>query len=388
MKKKTEILLPQVRDQNDNQSIERSVLLNKIKTFLNRKKGGSELSRKIFSYQYKNNSVYHSWCKSQTPPLSIKKKFWAPCLPIIAFKESNVFASNVEARHAVPLQRKNASHFKESLPPIYFESSGTTAVGKAVVSRHSFRSLELYRISVIEGWKWFLQESKLESPREFIGFMPSFAEKPHSSLSCMVDILMKEFGNDQKIWCMEKDRWIWRKLVRRLRDLEKQNRPCVLFGAAFGWVHFLDWCNENKFQFHLSPKSIVIETGGYKGKSREMERKDLHSQLSKVFHLSLNQIRSEYSMCELSSQAYSFQSGRFRFPPWCQHRVVYPLSSRSVSQGKSGVLEIFDPANLDSCSWIRTEDQAISWKDSFEIVGRLPKAGLKGCSLAFEGNQK
>jgi len=338
-----------------------------------------KISNLIYRFQIKHNSVYRNWIR-------VSKTY----LPIIAFKESNVcsFHYGSASRKQSALHRSTATNNN-----FYFESSGTTNSGKPIVSRHRFRSLDLYRTSVVEGWKWFLRESKLHSPLNFVGLMPSYAEKPHSSLSCMVNILMKEFGDDQGLWIMKSNRWDWRKLYRHLRVSEKSRQPSVLFGTAFGWVHFLDWCSSQRFEFRLPANSIILETGGYKGKSRELERNDLHRCLSKLFQLSPNQIRSEYSMCELSSQAYSFPQQKhrrgllchiFRFPPWCQYQIVHPLSSTKVRTGGTGVLEICDLANIDSCAFIRTEDLAVSHPGGFEIVGRLPKAGLKGCSLAFE----
>jgi hypothetical protein len=123
-----------------------------------------------------------------------------------------------------------------------------------------------------------------------------------------------------------------------------------------------------------------------------MKRPELHRRLERFLGVKASDVHSEYSMCELSSQAYSFRlkgakgAGRliFRFPPWCRHRVVRPGSSVPVSEGETGVLEIHDLANLDSCAFLHTEDMAIRRGDGFELIGRLPRAGLKGCSLAFE----
>lgn len=235
------------------------------------------------------------------------------------------------------------------------------------------------------------ERNKDPKPRRFIGVMPSSQEKPHSSLSCMVAILMKEFGDGEHFWAMQQGRWNWSGLQSHLRRLEKEGLSAVLFGTAFGWIHFLDWCAERKLQFRLPPDTLVFETGGYKGRSRELEPSELHRQLARLLGLRLPQICSEYSMCELSSQAYSFRVQRknrthlvFRFPPWCHDRVTQPGSSTPVAKGERGVLEIHDLANLDSCARIRTEDMAIDWEDGFELVGRLPQSGLKGCSLAFE----
>ena len=350
------------------------------------------LKKRLWRYQFRHNPAFRNWCSSRK----------TTNLPIIAFKETRVCC------------------FRPTRKTPYFESSGTTSSGRSMVSRHHFRSLDLYRASVIEGWKWFLQMRNAERGMQndesfnkrinFIALMPSFSEKPHSSLSCMSAILMKEFGDGEDFWCMKSGRWNWPDLCRRLLRLEHQSRKSVLFGTAFAWVHFLDWCTVHGHRFHLPADTLVLETGGYKGRSRALERSDLHQSLGKLLGIHAAQIHSEYSMCELSSQAYSFpifagwsdpshpplgkgrrkvgyllrESSIFRFPPWCHHRVVKPGSSNPSFQGEAGVLEIHDLANVDSCAFIRTEDLAIQCEDGFELLGRLPRAGLKGCSLEFE----
>ena len=339
------------------------------------------LANKVYRYQIRNNSVFRKWCLSKIKKPSANKHTFSKSrfplsLPIVAFKETSV-------RSFCPPRKT-----------LYFESSGTTAHHRKTVSHHYFRSFNLYRASVIEGWEWFLR-MRCHVPvckTNFMGLMPSFRENPHSSLSCMVSILMEEFGDGHSLWCMHRDRWDWHGLSKHLQNLQRNSYPAVLFGTAFGWVHFIDWCAKYKNHFKLSPNALIIETGGYKGRSRQLTKTDLYSQLSNLLGVDRNNIVSEYSMCELSSQAYSFPAKNddaygkflFRFPPWCRYRVTQPGSSKPVLNGRRGVLEIHDLANLDSCAFIRTEDMAINHKEGFELVGRLPQAGLKGCSLAFE----
>ena len=209
---------------------------------------------------------------------------------------------------------------------------------------------------------------------------------------------MRKFGDGNEFWCMSRGRWNWNGLRSHLQRLERHCQSTVLFGTAFAWVHFLDWCAPRRLKFHLPPRSLVLETGGYKGRSRELSSSKLHQSLTRLLNTGRRQVCSEYSMCEISSQAYTlppdhsafrvprsaFGKPVFQFPPWCRHRIVHPGTSRPVAEGERGVLEILDMANLDSCAFIRTEDLAITRGSGFELVGRLPRAGLKGCSLAFE----
>jgi hypothetical protein len=372
----------------------------------------SRFARQIYRFQSVENLTFLRWIKKWTG-----RQPTIQGLPIIAFKESKVCS------------------FKPTSRISYFESSGTTKSSKP--SRHYFRSLDLYEASVIAGWerrgrvqcsKFDVQRSeKINANREilgrvqerkqkptlnlelgtrnsprtenFVGVMPSSLEAPHSSLSKMVAILMKRFGDGDEFWCMKEGRWDWTGFRRHLQKMEKS---FVLFGTAFGWVHFIDWCQKRRFKFDLPPKTLVLETGGYKGKSRELTRMELYSALQKLLGKNV-QIQSEYSMCELSSQAYSFpyppresqvalrrdktaspKTHLFNFPPWCHYRVICPLTSKETKRGEVGVLEIYDLANLDSCAFIRTEDMVIDHGNGFELLGRLPRAGLKGCSLTFE----
>lgn len=352
------------------------------------------LARRVNHFQLKANLVYRDWCRAGSPTTlppgrGMVRSRWIASLPLIAFKEARVISLN-----------GRPSQFR-------FESSGTTSLGRRVVSRHELRDLDLYHASVVSGWKWFLetrakvlgknQRRKIVPARfpvgetDFLALMPSQQEASHSSLSTMLQILMETYGRDRDLWCMSKGTWKWNALVSRLREIERTPHPTVLFGTAFGWVHFLDWCAERQLSFHLPANCLAFETGGYKGRSRELSRSELHRSLQTLLGLGADQVGSEYSMCEISSQAWSFNVQRgnrtltiFRFPPWCHHRVMQAGSSLPVRAGDPGVLEIHDLANFDSCAFVRTEDRVIAHGDGFELLGRLPQAGLKGCSLAFE----
>lgn len=334
------------------------------------------LWRQVELHQIRHNPVFRRWRENDGPDDG------PAGLPLVAFKESVV------------------SCFRPSTQSPWFESSGTTAAGQPVVSRHWFHSPDLYRASVIAGWRWFCRSLEGEAaafeaePPFFAGVMPSSREAPHSSLSRMVEILMSDCGSGSHgFWCMKSGRWDWTGFCAQLERLRQRGCRVVLFGTAFGWVHFLDWCGTRRLRFHLPHGSLVVETGGYKGRSREMDRAVLHAQLGARLGVESHFIRSEYSMCELSSQAWSFPASQrrdrpprafFRFPPWCRWRVVRPGSTRTVARDETGVLEIEDLANLDSCAFLRTEDLVIDRGDGFEMTGRLPHAELKGCSLAFE----
>jgi hypothetical protein len=182
--------------------------------------------------------------------------------------------------------------------------------------------------------------------------------------------------------------------------------PAVLLGTAFSFVHLLDLLAEQNLRFELPPGSRVMETGGYKGRSRSVPKPELHSLITERLGIPATHIVSEYGMSELSSQAYdeevssvrcqvsgayevrgvrcqvSGEDRMFRFPPWARTRIVSPESGGEVAEGETGLLQVFDLANVFSVMAIQTEDLAIRRGDGFELIGRAPAAEPRGCSLA------
>ncbi len=333
----------------------------------------TRLALDLARHQARRNPVFQKWVRAFVAP----QGELPPFLPITAFAEARVAC------------------FPAGKTPLFFQSSGTTA-GAKKRGRHEFRSLELYRASVIAGWRWFQDkmgnDGKDSVRPRFLALMPSSREAPHSSLSRMLDLLMHEFGDECGFWAMRDGRWDWRGFAIHLRQAAREKRPVVLFGTAFAWVHGLEWCQRHHLHLTLPRQSIALETGGTKGRSREIGREELHRSIRRTMGIPASRIFSEYSMCEISSQAWSRRvkgrDGRvrhlFQFPPWCRPRVVRPGGTARAPRGVPGVLEIADLANADSCAFLRTGDRAVDWGEGFELLGRIPRAGLKGCSLAFE----
>ena len=162
-----------------------------------------------------------------------------------------------------------------------------------------------------------------------------------------------------------------------------------LFGTAFLFVYFLDSLIQGRGAFHLPANSLILETGGYKGRSRAIPRQELHRLMCDLFGVLPHQILCEYGMCELSSQAYSrlghdvsCETARFfQFPPWARARVISPETGLEVAEGETGLLRIFDLANAWSVCAIQTEDLAVRCGTAFELIGRAHAAEPRGCSL-------
>lgn len=330
----------------------------------------SALAARLHAAQVRENPVYRAWVRAHG-------KGKRPCaMPVAAWREARVFCGR-------------------GRPGAVFESSGTTSASRG---RHFFRDLAIYEASVVAGWSWAIEEWSrrgivssrawgLDRAARFVALMPSPRAAPRSSLSRMLEILGRRFGGGAEFWPMRGERGEGAALARRLGELAEGGDAVVIFGTAFGWVHFLDACAAHRRRLRLGRRALAIETGGYKGRTREVPREELHRTISWRLGIPRPRVRVEYSMCEISSQAWSVGEA-LRFPPWCRARVVPPLAGGALRKGEPGVLEVHDLANTDSCGFVRTEDLAVEAGGGFVLAGRAPRAGLKGCSLAHEGDAR
>lgn len=272
---------------------------------------------------------------------------------------------------------------------IIFESSGTTA---SEPSRHLVKDPGIYETSFLESFELFYGPVDQYC---ILGLLPSYLERSHSSLVYMVNRLIHESGHPESGFYLQE----FEKLRSVLEELEKKAQPAILFGVSFA---LLDFAQGNPIPLK---HTIIIETGGMKGRRKEMIREELHQVLKEKF--SLNTIHSEYGMTELLSQAYSSGNGIFHCPPWMRVcirdeddplRVHGPWSivhspnstvfsqQSSVNSQQSGLINIIDLANIYSCSFISTDDAGKLYPDgSFEVLGRADNSDLRGCSIMVSG---
>jgi hypothetical protein len=157
--------------------------------------------------------------------------------------------------------------------------------------------------------------------------------------------------------------------------------PKLILGTAFSFVHLLDYLVENNLRLQLPENSRVMETGGYKNRSRTLPKLELHALITERLGVPRENIICEYGMSELSSQAYATADGKFQFPPWTRVQIISPETNREVSDGETGLIRIFDLANVFSVAAIQTEDLGIRRGDGFELIGRAQLAEPRGCSL-------
>jgi hypothetical protein len=176
-----------------------------------------------------------------------------------------------------------------------------------------------------------------------------------------------------------------------MESSRRNGKPMLLLGTAFSFVHLLDTLGSMKLKFQLPPGSQIMETGGYKGRSRSLPKDELHALITERLGVPATHIVCEYGMSELSSQAYDspldatrntqHTSRVFRFPPWARARVISPETGREVADGETGLLRVFDLANVYSVLAVQTEDLALRRGDGFELIGRAQLAEPRGCSL-------
>lgn len=245
-----------------------------------------------------------------------------------------------------------------------FESSGTTG---QLPSRHFVRDLSLYEQSALEGYRHFWGEEA----RCILALLPSYLERGNSSLVYMVKTWMDRFGLPGSGFYL----YNFEALAEQIAG---SREPLLLIGVSFALLDFAE-----QYPTTLPPGSVVMETGGMKGRREELIREELHTRLRKG--LGVPHIASEYGMTELLSQAYALQEGRFRCPPWMRVFISDPhLSRLPAPEGATGRINFIDLANLHSCAFISTDDLGRNLPDgSFEVLGRMDGAMLRGCSLMY-----
>ena len=301
----------------------------------------------IFRFQYRHNQVYHDFVKHLGTDIRTVSHYQdIPCMPIVFFKTHEIRCGDF-------------------VPEAVFTSSGTTGT---VSSRHYVRRSVLYEESFTRCFERFFGDIR---DIVFLALLPSYLERTGSSLVYMADKLIKNSGHPESgFYLDDHDR-----LAEMLRALKQQNRRVMLLGVSFA---LLDFAEKHSFPF---PKLLLMETGGMKGRRREMTREELHGILGQAFHV--ENVCSEYGMTELLSQAYSLRAGRFYTPPWMKViiRDVNDPFAR-VEGGKTGGVNIIDLANVNSCSFIASQDLGRAQDNgSFEILGRFDHSDLRGCNL-------
>ncbi|MFM9988154.1 acyl transferase [Flavobacterium sp.] len=311
------------------------------------KKEFDKISLKLFRFQYDNNEVYKQFCdflnKDKT---NVKKIEDIPFLPIQFFKSHEILSS------------------KEVIQAT-FTSSGTTGV---ITSKHLVTNVSLYENSYRNAFSQFY--GNIED-YVILALLPSYLEREGSSLIYMVDDLIKQTNNPDSGFYLHNHE----ELIQKLIALDNKGQNVILIGVTYA---LLDLVEKQKFNLK---NTIIMETGGMKGKRKEMIREELHEQLCDGF--GVNAIHSEYGMTELLSQAYSLGNGIFECPNWMQILVRDTEDALTyIESGKTGGINVIDLANINSCAFIATQDLGKKYKNNtFEILGRFDNSDIRGCNL-------
>ena len=318
-----------------------------VRTAIAGERGASwdDLLCQLHSWHFRHNPPYRKFCETGGVSEIVRNWRQIPCVPQDAFKQANLRS------------------FPSAETVKTFRTSGTTGEG---FGQHHFRTLEVYETAVREGWRL----SGLPAG-PFLVIAPHPDEAPHSSLSHMFGALAQRedfIASGGKID------------LSRLRAVQE---PVCVLGTALGFLNLCEQLGEERVG--LPAGSTAMETGGYKGSGRDISREQLYGMISDRLGIAPEDIFNEYGMTELSSQFYARgPKGLHHGPPWARAIVCDPVSLEEVGEGETGILLIYDAANVGSVVGIRTQDLAIKRGRAFQLLGRDPAALPRGCSRAAD----
>ncbi|MDW3194014.1 MAG: acyl transferase [Cytophagales bacterium] len=296
----------------------------------------------LFDYQWHENELYQSYCKHLSKnPTNVRQLTDIPFLPISFFKSHQIQSGKWR-------------------PKKVFKSSGT---GNATRSQHLVKDLDFYLENTIQSFESIYGSLNNYQIR---ALLPSYQEQGDSSLIAMVDHFMSRAP--ASAYYLKRDEEL-------IEDLQSNKNRALLIGVSFA---LLDLAEKHRLDL---TNQVIMETGGMKGRRNEMIREELHQVLQQAF--SVEEIHSEYGMCELFTQAYAPRKGIFQFPNWAKV-MIRDINDPFVylPHGRTGGVNIIDMANVDSCAFIETKDLGKPGdKGTFEILGRFDNSDIRGCNL-------
>ncbi len=301
----------------------------------------------VFYFQYHHIPIYKEWVDYLNIDIDkVNELYQIPFLPIRFFKEHQIIREGAKTE-------------------MVFSSSGTTGMER---SQHFVSDLSIYEESYRKGFEYFYGPI---SEFVILALLPSYLEREGSSLIYMAKDLIELSKHEESGFYLDEQK----ELIQMLKKLKREKRKVLLLGVSFA---LLDLAENFTFSF---PELIIMETGGMKGRRKELVREELHQIYYDAF--GVNNIHSEYGMTEMLSQAYSKGNGVFQTPPWMKVMIRDtndPLSL--LKNNRSGGVNVIDLANLNSCAFIATQDVGKSFDDdSFEILGRFDHSDVRGCNL-------
>jgi Acyl-protein synthetase, LuxE len=326
----------------------------------------------LFFFQYSSNQPYRRFCDLRgLTPENVTNWQQIPAVPAAAFKELPLTCFPVEEA------------------AVYFTTSGTTQGERQ--GTHYLLSPKLYNASLLSHFEAALLPDGLRPAMYVLAQSPQ--EMPHSSLSHMFGEVERQFSNGC-IYYVDENGLDTRALDRDLALAEAEGMPVMLMGTAFAFVHFLDYCRENDRRYALPKRSRLMDTGGFKGRSRELPRDELYTLYRERLGITAQYLVNEYGMTELGSQFYDAtlidhhlrrrRPLRKLAPPWCRVVLSDPETLAPAAAGEPGIIRFFDVSNLYSVAAIQTEDLGRAVDEGFDVLGRAQGAEARGCSLALD----
>ena len=350
-----------------------AAVLNAIATWhradaLLREQAFNALALRIFAHQIRHNMPYARYCASLGISATTMPADWRqiPPVPVSAFKDAQL------------------TTFPPKTAALHFETSGTS-LGRA--GHHYMENAKLYRAALLAAFDRAMLSDRAQV--RFFNVLAHPDEKPQSSLSYMMEAVTAQRGDGHDGWYLRADRLDVDVFITDLRSAVSDVVPVCIAGTAFGLLNLLDELEERGQRFTLPAHSCIMETGGFKGRGRQVERSEFYGLLCDRFRIDEPAIVAEYGMTELTSQYYDSPESRRKAqrvkvgPPWVRSRIVDSLG-RDVSPGTQGILLHIDLANRSSAIAIATDDVAYEHGPGFVLCGRSSDAELRGCSLDAE----
>jgi acyl-protein synthetase LuxE len=333
----------------------------------------NELALRQFTHQFAMNAPYRKFCQRRgKTPDTVRNWREVPPVPIAAFKELALASQPVEEAVAC------------------FMTSGTTNPEKR--GKHYHFSLEVYDASASTFFKANVLPDVERMRLLILGSPPDLM--PNSSLSHYLGVAHRYFGSPGSRFYIGADGLQTNDFASDLRAAERSGEPICLLGASFAFVHFLDGCRADGLRFRLPPGSRIMDTGGFKGRSREVPQEELYAALTEVFCVPTEQCINMYGMTELSMQCYDSpvrrralglpEERQWQAPPWARTVVLDADSLAPVAPGERGIICHYDLANCSSVIGILTEDVGVTTAAGFRLLGRVKGAEARGCSVSVD----
>ena len=321
----------------------------------------------LFAHQFQHNLPFQRFCQQRGKTLrSVRSWRDIPAVPISAFKALTL--------SCIPAEDAERT----------FMTSGTTQAERK--GKHHHPTLAVYDASMISN---FRQRFMAGGGRMRMGMLfPDETLLPNSSLAHYLALALREFGTDSSHYLLTQQGLDVARAIAELERAQQTGEPYALLGASYSFVHLLDELQRLGKTFQLPAGSRVLDTGGFKGQSRELSMQDFYAQLCGTLGIDASRCINMYGMTELSTQFYdagnatlpSVKSG----PHWIRSRVLEPLSGEELPRGEQGILAHCDLANFNSVTTLLTEDVGVAVEGGFLLLGRAQGSAAKGCSLAVE----